>query len=396
MAELVEVIFPPEQQEGTESVVGKWLKAIGDQVEINQPLLEISTDKVSVEIAAPATGVLVEILKNENDPVEKGALLGRIDVKQLPQGQSTRETAPEIPSAAPEAALADGELSPAVRKLLREHGLQAVAIKGSGRGGRITHQDVLDHIAKGSGKGLGSQSSGIPSKIYKHDPARRRIAQHMVASLLHTAPHVTTVFHCDLSAVLRDKESRSKESALKGVKLTLTPYFVMACVAAIKAAPEANSRFHDDGLEVFEDMNIGVATAIEGKDINSSSLIVPVIHKAQELDLLELASRLQELTSMARDGGLKPEHAQNGTFTISNHGASGSLFAAPIIINQPQCAILGIGKLEKRPVVVSSGGKDSIEIRPMVYVTLTIDHRALDGYKANNFLSTFVSYLQDL
>ncbi|MFB3063885.1 MAG: 2-oxo acid dehydrogenase subunit E2, partial [Gammaproteobacteria bacterium] len=175
----------------------------------------------------------------------------------------------------------------------------------------------------------------------------------------------------------------------RGVKLTYTAYFVKAAVAALSAVPEVNSRFHDEGLELFSDINIGIGTAL-----GDEGLIVPVIHRAQEMTLGAIAGKLQTLTDKARKGELGQDEVSGGTFTISNHGVSGSLMASPIIINQPQNAILGIGKLEKRVVVVEADGQEQMEIRPLCYVTLTIDHRALDAHQTNKFLSVFVATLE--
>jgi 2-oxoglutarate dehydrogenase E2 component (dihydrolipoamide succinyltransferase) len=207
---------------------------------------------------------------------------------------------------------------------------------------------------------------------------RKSIAEHMVRSVA-TAPHVTAVFDADLSAVLRHREAHGKQ-------YTLTAYFVRASVAALEAVPEVNSRWRDEGLELFEDCNIGIGTALPG-----GGLIVPVLPRAQTLDLAGTAGRLAELTERARAGKLVPAEVQGGTFTISNHGVSGSLLAAPIVINQPQSAILGVGKLEQRVRVAPDGG---FVARPMVYVTLTIDHRALDGFQANAFLTRWVEVIE--
>lgn len=207
---------------------------------------------------------------------------------------------------------------------------------------------------------------------------RRSIADHMVKSVA-TAPHVTAVFEADLSAVIRHREAHQKA-------FTFTAYFVRASVAALQAVPEVNSRWRDQGLELYDDCNIGIGTALPG-----GGLIVPVLRQAQDLDLAETARRLEDLTTRARAGTLEPRDVQGGTFTISNHGVSGSLLAAPIVINQPQSAILGIGKLEQR-VRVAAGG--SFEARPMLYVTLTIDHRALDGFQANAFLARWVEVVE--
>jgi 2-oxoglutarate dehydrogenase E2 component (dihydrolipoamide succinyltransferase) len=199
------------------------------------------------------------------------------------------------------------------------------------------------------------------------------------------APHVTTVFEADMSAIMRHRQASKAAFEAEGARLTFTAYFVRATVEAIRAVPEANSRWHEDGLEVWEDLNIGIATAL-----GPGGLIVPVLRQAQDLDLLGTAKGIQVLTERARDGALEPRDVQKGTFTISNHGVSGSLLAAPIVINQPQSAILGIGKVQPRPVAV----ENQVQIRPMVYVTLTIDHRVLDGFSANAFLSRWVETIE--
>ncbi len=218
---------------------------------------------------------------------------------------------------------------------------------------------------------------------------RRRIAAHMVESLLRTAPHVTTVFQADMTAVLADRATRKAEFERRGHPLTLTAYFVAACVEAIRAVPEANARWSEDAILVHERIDIGVGTALPGR-----GLVVPVIRDAGRMDLAGIAATLGELVQKARDDGLTPADLQGGTFTISNHGVSGSLVAAPIVINQPQSAILGVGKLEKRAIVASEGGEDRVVIRPCCYVTLTIDHRVLDGHQANQFMDTLVRRLE--
>lgn len=207
----------------------------------------------------------------------------------------------------------------------------------------------------------------------------------MVESLLRTAPHVTTVFEADLGAVLAHRERNRAAFAAEGIPLTLTAYFVSACVAAIRAVPEANSRWTEDALELFRQIDIGIATAVEGR-----GLVVPVIRDVAALDLKGVAVRLNELATRARSEKLTPADVRGGTFTISNHGVSGSLLAAPIIINQPQAAILGIGKLEKRAVVIERDGAETIVVRSRCYVTLTLDHRVMDGHQANRFLSAWV------
>ena len=372
---MIDIVLPTDQSEGTSNTVGKWFKAVGDPVSRNEPLLEITTDKVTVEIAAPVAGVLTEILKPEGEAVEPGDVVGRIGESVTSGAVTLREAKGPISAPAPSPdGSGDPELSPAVRRLLREHGLDAAQIKGTGRGGRVTVQDVESHL-QGAGE-PGSQ--GAKSRLVPHSAMRRSIAEHMVKSVT-TAPHVTAVFEADLSAVIRHREAHQKA-------FTFTAYFVRASVAALQAVPEVNSRWRDQGLELYDDCNIGIGTALPG-----GGLIVPVLRQAQDLDLAETARRLEDLTTRARAGTLEPRDVQGGTFTISNHGVSGSLLAAPIVINQPQSAILGIGKLEQR-VKVAAGG--SFEARPMLYVTLTIDHRALDGFQANAFLSRWVEVVE--
>ncbi|MFN2317089.1 MAG: 2-oxo acid dehydrogenase subunit E2 [Gemmatimonadales bacterium] len=225
--------------------------------------------------------------------------------------------------------------------------------------------------------------------MVRHSQMRRGIAAHMVHSVA-TAPHVTTVFDADLTKVIRHRELNRAEAEARGFKLTYTAYFVQATVKALQAVPEVNSRWHDDALELFDDCNIGVGTALE-----NGGLIVPVIPQAQTLDLLQTADRLGDLTTRARGGKLTPADVQHGTFTISNHGVSGSIIATPIIINQPQSAILGVGRMEKRVIVAEAYGHVMTEIRPMIYVTLTIDHRVLDGFQANQFLTEWVRAIED-
>lgn len=381
MTDLTDIVLPADQSEGTTNTVGKWFKAVGERVALNDPLLEIITDKVTVEIAAPTDGVLTEILKPEGERVEPGDVVGRIGSAIASAAALPRKDSGVAPAIAPQSSRggdapeAISELSPAVRRLIQEHGLDASKLTGTGRGGRISVQDVEAHRA-----GLGSSRPPVlpTSRLVPHSAMRKSIAEHMVRSIA-TAPHVTAVFEADLSRVLAHRASHGKPA-------TLTAYFVRATVRALEAVPEVNSRWHDQGLELFGQCNIGIATALEG-----GGLIVPVLHGAQSLDLGETATRLADLTARARAGKLEPRDVHGGTFTISNHGVSGSLLAAPIIINQPQSAILGIGKLEQRAKPDAAGG---FVARPMLYVSLTIDHRVLDGFQANAFLTAWVEALE--
>ena len=403
MSTTIDVLLPVDQAEGTRSQVLRWLKAVGDPVKRHEPLVEIETDKVTVEVPAPADGVLREIAAAEGTDVEPGALLGR--VAPMATGSVSPSIAPTS-TAAPKAAAesqaaataghraSSDRMSPAVRRLLAEHGLDADAVRASGEGGRITVDDVLVAVARRAAPAAKTaQPAAVaePDGIRRvpHTPMRRRIAAHMVESLLQTAPHVTTVFEADMAAVLAHRAAHRQGFEKRGASLTLTAYFVAACVDAIRAVPEANGRWTDEALLLNGQIEIGVATALEGR-----GLVVPVIRDVASLDLFGIAASLGGLVARAREDRLTPADLRGGTFTISNHGVSGSLVAAPIVINQPQSAILGIGRLEKRAVVVECDGHDEVVIRPRCYVTLTIDHRVLDGHQANRFMEVLVRRLE--
>jgi 2-oxoglutarate dehydrogenase E2 component (dihydrolipoamide succinyltransferase) len=280
---------------------------------------------------------------------------------------------------APPAATRNADLSPAVRRLLAEHGLAPDQVAGTGRDGRITADDVLRHAALIATPAV----TRVP-----HTPMRRRIAEHMARSVA-AAPHVTTVFEADVTRVLAHRNRYAPQFLRDGVHLTLTAYFVAAAVAGLRAVPEVNSTFHADHLELHPDCNIGVGTAL-----GNEGLIVPVIHRAQALDLRGIAREMGTLVGAARAGKLTADAVRGGTFTISNHGVSGSLLAAPIIINQPQVAILGVGKMQRRVVVDDIDGEDAMRVRAMCYLTLTIDHRAIDAFQANAFLTKVVETLE--
>jgi|KBSMisStandDraft_5_1062788.scaffolds.fasta_scaffold91469_2 2-oxoglutarate dehydrogenase E2 component (dihydrolipoamide succinyltransferase) len=372
---MADIVAPPEQ-EGTKAVLKTWLKKPGEPVRINDPVLELETDKVAVEVAATADGVLSEILVEEGADVEPGTVLGRI-AESVAQGElHAARAAPAKSVAAPARAADVSALPPGIRKLLEQHGLTAADVPVSGA--RLSREDILaeaERRAKAPTAGVRS----IP-----HDTMRRRIAEHLTRSV-QTAPHVTAVFEADFTAVAAHRAAHKDAFARDKVNLTFTAYFVAASVAAMKAAPAVNGRWYDDRIDIYDDINIGIGTALGEK-----GLIVPVIHRAQTLSLLEIAKQLTDLTERARAGKLAQADVQGGTFSISNHGVSGSLIAAPIIISQPQSAILGVGKLEKRAVVRG----DTIQIRPMAYVTLTIDHRVIDAFQTNAWLTRFVQALE--
>jgi 2-oxoglutarate dehydrogenase E2 component (dihydrolipoamide succinyltransferase) len=281
-------------------------------------------------------------------------------------------------------------LSPLVRRLLAQNNVRPEDVQGTGRDGRITPADVL---ARASGKSAPAVPAPAPrrtpggSTMIPHTNMRRAIADHMARSVT-VAPHVTAVFECDYSAVIADR-NKYKAKGKDALVPTFTAYFIAACVKAMQLVPKVNSRWHDHAIEVFDDINIGI-----GVSLGDGGLIVPVIHKAQDLSLTGIAQRLEDLTAKARNNQLTAADTSGGTFTISNHGVSGSLVATPIIINQPQSAILGVGKMEKRVVVREVGGRDAIVIAPMAFVSLTIDHRVLDGHQTNAFLTKWVEVME--
>jgi 2-oxoglutarate dehydrogenase E2 component (dihydrolipoamide succinyltransferase) len=386
MAAVVDITLSDDQLQGTELVLERWLRQPGERVRLHEPLLEINTDKAVVEIPAPASGVLRDIVKPANDPIRPGDVLGRIEVDpetDCEPDAPAREPHVTLAGASGSAPASEQRLSPAVRELVKKYNVDLSQITGTGKAGRITYQDVQNYLQRLES---GGQPSPPVGKMVPHSPLRRRIAQHMVESLIKTAPHVTAVFDADLSAVVAHRKAHQEAYRQKGVRLTYTAYFIAAAAKALPAVPEVNSRWHEDALEIFSDCNIGIAMAVEG------GLLVPVIHQAQTLDLFGIAGRLEALTGKARAGKLDPADLRHGTLTITNHGVSGSLIATPII-HQPQTAILGIGKIEKRLVVIDEKARETLRIQPMAYITLTIDHRALDGFQANAFLTKFVEVL---
>ncbi len=391
--------MPEEKNEGTEASLGRWLKQPGEAVSEHEPLIEINTDKVTIEIPAPASGVLAEALKGEGDAILPGDLLGviRTDAETSASGPAVAEgvasqVAGSISAKASSAASEDSH-SPAVRRMLKEHNLDAHLIPKLGRGGRLTTEDIEAYLAQqkveakqADGEPAGGQGSLVGRKV-PHTPMRKSIANHMLRSV-QTAPHVTAVFEADMSHVLADRAARKQASEAAEVP-SVTAYLLRAAVQAIRVVPEVNSKWHDTHLEVFDEVNFGVGTALD-----SGGLVVPVIRNAQTMDLMELSNALRAMTQKARSGKLTQADMQDGTFTLSNHGVSGSLLAAPIILPNGQAAILGAGKMQKRVIVCETGGRELFRVRPMMYVTLTVDHRVLDGQQTNGFLTEFVSALE--
>ncbi len=421
------IIMPQLGESVVEGTVAEWLKREGDRVEAYEAIVRVSTDKVDSEIPSPAAGVLLKIYVKEDETVNAGVVLAVI-------GDPDETITDETPSASvgnghhaapePKAATArapsgaySGHVTPVVARMAAEHNLDLSRIKGTGRGGRITKKDVEAYlntpstaptqteippweqpvsgelfkptVEYGLDEPLETQPaprptpSGVPGELVKLSAMRRSIAKHMVESKLHTSPHVTTVFEADMSAVIAHRDTQRAAFEKAGIKLTLTPYFVATSALALREHPYINSQWTDEGIFLHSAAHIGIAVALE------DGLIVPVIKNAQDYNLMGLARQVNDLSERARNRALKPDETQGGTFTITNHGVSGSLFATPII-NQPQAAILGVGVVEKRVKVIN----DAIAIRPCVYLSLTFDHRLIDGAVADNFMMRLKALLE--
>jgi 2-oxoisovalerate dehydrogenase E2 component (dihydrolipoyl transacylase) len=439
-----EIKMPQLGESVTEGTVGKWLKQPGERVEKYEALLEVTTDKVDTEVPAPATGIVRQIVVPEGQTVRVGTLLALLDDdgaaddrppttddrpptmdQEAHAGQGIRTThhAPRTTQQI------NTFISPVVARLAAEHNLDLSNIQGTGQGGRVTKQDVLKYIdARGKqatidiaaeplvvpqpeqkpqevrrrpALGVGLEAllpDDVPSaaptpvelpedaELLPISPLRRTIAEHMVRSR-RTAPHVTTVAEVDVSRISAHRERRKTDFERQSVRLTFTPYFVQASVAGLQAVPIVNASYAEEGIVMHRRIHVGVAVALD------EGLIVPVIRDADERNLLGLARAVGDLSERARGRRLQPGETQGGTFTITNHGVGGSLFAMPII-NQPQAAILGVGAIQKRAVVISQDGVDAIAIRPMCYLSLTFDHRLIDGATADQFMMAVKQFLE--
>lgn len=414
------VIMPQLGESVVEGTISKWLKKEGEPVSEMEPLLEVNTDKVDTEIPAPASGVVLKLLAPAGTVVKAGtpiAVIGQPEEAGEAKPTGNGHAHAPLSTLQPGRQRELGFISPVVAKLADEFKVDLYQVKGTGQGGRITKKDVLNYIeaqknvpapspqidmparepttnggaekviqpSAASGERLAASpqppTPGLQEDVIPVEGMRKLIAEHMVRSK-HTSPHVTTVFEADMTRVLAHLEKNQETFARDGVKLTLTAYFISAIVAGLKAVPIVNSQWTEEAIRLKREINIGMAVAL---DAEGGGLIVPVIKRADEKSLLGLAREINDLARRARARALKPEDVQGGTFTLTNHGVSGSLLATPII-NQPQTGILGAGIVQKRVVVVSDGVSDSLAIRPMVYLTLTFDHRVLDGAIADRFM----------
>jgi 2-oxoisovalerate dehydrogenase E2 component (dihydrolipoyl transacylase) len=401
-----EILMPQLGESVVEGTVSRWLIREGEPVRQDQPLLQITTDKVDTELPAPASGILLKILVSEGQTVAKGTVLGVIGDQE--SGVRSQGPGGRGQESGPEDTRSLGFISPVVARLADELHVNLAHVSGTGTGGRITKQDVLAYAAASvSHASLAGPDAQLPvaeslipdhpaatdAEIVPLSPMRQAIARHMTFSK-QTTPHATTVMEADMTSVVRARERLRDEFERQGVRLTFTPFFLQAIAAGIRAVPEANSSFSEDVLLIHRRLHIGVAVAIP------DGLIVPVIRDAGEKILLELAVAINDLAERARAKRLDPDDVRGGTFTLTNHGTSGSLLAMPILV-QPQAGILGVGAIHKRPVVVTGGHPllpdpdDAIAIRPMTYLSFTFDHRVLDGAGADRFLATVKRFLEE-
>jgi 2-oxoglutarate dehydrogenase E2 component (dihydrolipoamide succinyltransferase) len=417
------VVMPQMGESIAEGTIVRWIKKVGDDVDRDEPLFEISTDKVDAEIPSPVAGRLAEIRVKEGETVAVNsvvAVIGGAGEEAAAAAPSAPAVAPKSPAAvvppaatpaAAPAAKADtddeaeteGEAgedphrqksSPLVRRIAREHNVDITKIHGTGINGRVTKQDILAFIESGGAEATGAVPAGqqeakaspapAPGPVYKTGESvqvvpmsvmRRKIADHMVLSA-HTSPHVYSVYEVNFGRVttLRDRKKTEFEAA--GAKLTITAFIAKVIVDALRQFPIVNASIDGHNIVYKKDINLGIAVALD------NGLIVPVIRSADERNLLGLSRAIGDLAARARSKKLNPEEVQGGTFTITNPGVFGALYGLPLI-NQPQVAILGVGVIEKRAVVID----DAIAIRPMCHLTLGYDHRLIDGADAGRFLA---------
>ncbi len=446
-SEATEVVMPQMGESITEGTVSKWLKAVGDRVEKDEALLEISTDKVDAEVPSPAAGTVLEIKVREGETVEVGAVVARVGAEGAAPAQSPKSTdqgqdqaaakpepaaptAVEAPRAEPvrtaaASAGANGggasvdelrrtKSSPLVRKIAEEHGIDISRIPGSGLSGRVTKNDILSFIETGAalrpqdlmvGRAKTSAAPAAPSeraarpaaaapasgtgdRVEKMSVMRKRIAEHMTFSK-QTSAHVTSVYEIDMTNVAKFRgKNKAEFQARYGTKLTYMPFIFQAVTNAIRKFPIVNAQVSGDNIIYKGDINLGMAVALDW------GLIVPVIKRADTLSLSGLGLAANDLADRARSKKLNPDEVADGTFTITNPGVFGGLYGTPII-NQPQVAILCVGTIEKRPrVLTTPDGDDYIAIRTMAYFALTYDHRIVDGADAERFLSFMKEYLE--
>ncbi len=369
-----DIIMPQLGESIAEGTVVKWLIPLGGAIEKDQSLLEVETEKVDLEVPSPATGVLNEILVKEGETVAVGTLLARID--STPPAEVISRVGGVVVRPVDSDAAGEEHHSPAVRQLAKEHGVDLAHLKGTGAGGRVSKKDVLEFVARTSAPGTATAAHGEPSmgeEILPLTPMRKTIADRMVKSR-QTSAHVSTFFEADFSSIASFRTGRD---------LTYLPFVVRAVTRALRDVPLVNATWGDQGIVIKKDIHVGIATALE------EGLLVPVVRHADRKGLTQLAKEIADLAERARSKKLSPDEVQGGTFTITNHGGFGSLFSTPII-HQPQIAILGVGAVQKRTVVIN----EAIAIRPMGYLSLSFDHRVIDGATADQFMAKVKHYLE--
>jgi 2-oxoglutarate dehydrogenase E2 component (dihydrolipoamide succinyltransferase) len=409
---MTDVVMPQMGESIVEGTLTKWLKKPGERIERDEPLFEISTDKVDTEIPSPAAGVVSEILVEEGKTVGINTVVARIEesgavapaaaavapaaavvapaaavVAPVPvaPGPEATPLPPVSSSPAPEAS---APLSPLVRKLAREHNLDLSQMQGTGAGGRITKQDVEAHLAPVAPAPPAAAPPAAPAaaprtRIEPLSPMRIKIAEHMVLSK-RTSAHVTTIHRVDMTKVAKTRErSKAEFQAAYGFSLTYLPFLTRAAAAALRHFPLLNASLDGSNIVYHNEINIGIAVALE------NGLIVPVVRGADEKNVAGLQRAIVDLATRARTRQLKPDEVQGGTFSITNFGSYGSLVGTPII-NQPQVAIMGVGMIEKTPVVID----DAIAIRSICLLSLSFDHRLIDGALADQFMSKVKQVLE--
>lgn len=427
---IVDLVMPKLGESITEATILKWNKKTGDLVKMDETLLEIATDKVDSEVPSTAEGVVEEILFKENDVVPVGTVIARIRSQVEASNHTPKVTAPvitklvhaeEVPytptTIQTQSSSTNGArfYSPLVLNIAANEGVQMTElehISGTGNEGRVTKRDILQyieqkksgHVAANSVTILSStthQTSQVPAtmqtattvynnnvEVIEMDRMRKLIAKHMVDSK-HTSAHVTSFAETDVTNMVLWREKMKKEfEKREGEKITFTPLFIEAIVHCIKKYPWLNSSVEGDKLIVKKDIHIGMATALP-----TGNLIVPVIKNANQLNLAGLTKQVNHLAHAARTNKLKPDDTQGGTFTLTNVGSFGSIMGTPII-NQPQVAILAVGAIKKRPVVIETAQGDSIAIRHMMYLSLSYDHRIIDGALGSTFLNAVAKELE--
>jgi len=430
---LTDVIMPQMGESIFEGTITKWLKKPGDAVQQDEPLFEISTDKVDAEIPSPAAGVLSEIKVQAGTTVQINTVVAAISVGGTAGATPAPSAQPAPAAATPATTEADGETgetsetetgervrsSPLVRKIAKENNLDLSKVPGTGSAGRITKEDILGYLAKGgaaapAAKPAPPTPAAPPAPVSAPAPAAAKppapapapvvtagdelvpltrmrgiIAQRMVDSK-RTSAHVHTVFKIDMSRIVRIREKeKSKYEQRNGVKLTYMPFISRAVIATLRKMPIVNASMEGDAIRYHKNINLGIAVALDW------GLIVPVIRQAEDKSFLGIARAIVDLAERARAKKLKPEEVASGTFTITNPGIFGEQFGTPVI-NQPESAILGVGGLFKEPTVVTDeNGSDSIAIRSIIRLTLGFDHRIIDGADAGRFMAELKKYLEN-